>query len=179
MAAAAIAAAACSSPRQLPLTPKADKPSSPVIRENLPPPPPAPNAPPQQLPPIAPVAGSAAPSPASPESSAAPTLASAAPSSAPRPGAPPALALPPAVPVGTLYVCAAVVDGQPKYTAIEYVPKVKDLCAKHPEMGVCQYEREQCRVSGGRVFDAKGVEITKQIEAEYDRKVMRVRFRAG
>jgi len=51
--------------------------------------------------------------------------------------------------------------------------------AKHPEMGVCQYEREACRASGGRVFDARGTEITKQIEAEYDKKVMRVRFRAG
>jgi hypothetical protein len=46
-------------------------------------------------------------------------------------------------------------------------------------MGVCQYEREACRRDGGRVFDARGVEITKQIEAEYDRKVMRTRFRAG
>jgi hypothetical protein len=72
-----------------------------------------------------------------------------------------------------------VVAGQPRYTAIEYEPKVKELCAKHPEMGVCQYERENCRASGGRVYDAKGAEITKQIEAEYDRKVMRVRFRAG
>ena len=64
-------------------------------------------------------------------------------------------------------------------SAIEYEPRVKSLCAKHPEMGVCQYEREACRTSGGRVYDAKGTEITKQIEAEYDKKVMRVRFRAG
>jgi hypothetical protein len=76
-------------------------------------------------------------------------------------------------------VCAGTVDGQPRNTAIEFVPKVKELCARHPEMGVCQYEREACRASGGRVFDAKGREITKQIEAEYDKKVMRVRFRAG
>ena len=71
------------------------------------------------------------------------------------------------------------VKGAPRYTAIEYIPKVRELCAKHPEMGVCQYEREACRASGGRVYDARGTEITKQIEAEYDKKVMRVRFRAG
>jgi len=78
-----------------------------------------------------------------------------------------------------LYVCAAMVDGAPRHTAIEFIPKVKTLCARHPEMSVCQYEREACRASGGRVFDAKGAEITRQIEAEYDKKVMRVRFRAG
>jgi hypothetical protein len=167
---AAALAAACSTPKPLPITPKSDKPTSPVIRENLP----APPTPPQELPPIAPVAGGGT---QQPSGATGPSLASAAPSSAsPAPGT---LALPPAVPAGTLYVCAAMVEGQPRYTAIEYVPKVKDLCAKHPEMGVCQYEREQCRASGGRVYDAKGIEITKQIEAEYDRKVMRVRFRAG
>jgi hypothetical protein len=44
-------------------------------------------------------------------------------------------------------------------------------------MGPCQYEREVCRRSGGRVIAADGKEITKATEAEYDRKVMRVRFR--
>ena len=63
-------------------------------------------------------------------------------------------------------------------TAIEFVPKVAALCAKHPEMGPCQYEREGCRRNGGRVFAANGKEITKATEAEYDRKVMRVRLRA-
>ena len=164
-----VAVAACASRQPLPITPKADKPTSPVIRENLP----APATPPQPTPATGPVA-------ASPESgnapSTAPALAAAAPSSAaPRR----VTASPPLVPAGTLYVCAGSVDGQPRYTAIEYVPRVKQLCARHPEMGVCQYEREACRASGGRVFDARGVEITKQIEAEYDRKVMRVRFSAG
>ena len=131
--------------------------TSPVVRQTLPEP--QPQAPP------------AAAATANPESAKAPTLASVAPSTAtPRP---------PPVPAGTLYVCAALVDGQPKHTAIEYDPKVHGLCAKHPEMGVCQYEREACRMSGGRVYDAKGTEITKQIESEYDKKVMRVRFRAG
>ena len=53
------------------------------------------------------------------------------------------------------------------------------LCRKHPEMGPCQYERNNCRASGGRVFAADGVEITMATEAEYDKKVMRVRFRAN
>jgi len=51
------------------------------------------------------------------------------------------------------------------------------LCARHPEMGPCQYERNVCRNSGGRVYAAGGVEVTLQMEAEYDRKVMRVRIR--
>ena len=54
-----------------------------------------------------------------------------------------------------------------------------ELCRKHPEMGPCQYERELCRNSGGRVFATGGTEITAATEAEYDKKVMRVRFRAN
>jgi len=46
-------------------------------------------------------------------------------------------------------------------------------------MGPCQYERDVCRSSGGRVFAAGGFEITRAVEAEYDRKVMRVRFKAN
>jgi hypothetical protein len=53
------------------------------------------------------------------------------------------------------------------------------MCAKHPEMGPCQYERDICRRSGGRVYAAGGAEITAQTEAEYDKKVMRVRFKAN
>ena len=45
-------------------------------------------------------------------------------------------------------------------------------------MGPCQYEREACRRSGGRVFAADGTEITAATEAEYDRKVARIRLRA-
>ena len=105
---------------------------------------------------------------------------------APRPGATPVAppAAPPAaatasLPPGTLYVCTATVNGQPQRTAIEYEPRVRQLCGKHPEMSVCQYERDACRASGGRVHTVSGVEITRQTEAEYDKKVMRVRFRAG
>jgi hypothetical protein len=83
------------------------------------------------------------------------------------------------VPPNTLYVCVADVAGVRKQTAIEFAPKVGELCAKHPEMGPCQYERNLCRHSGGRVYAANGVEITKETEAEYDRKVMRVRFKAS
>ncbi|MEO7762240.1 MAG: hypothetical protein ABIS68_10060 [Casimicrobiaceae bacterium] len=159
--------AACAPSPPLTITPKSEKATSPVIREEIP----APAQPaPTPTPATAPIAGNPQPT------GGAPTLANVAPSSA---AAAPATFFPPAVPPGTLYVCAATVDGQPKHTAIEYVPKVRDLCAKHPEMGVCQYERVACRQSGGRVFDARGVEITNQTEAEYDKKVMRVRFRAG
>lgn len=113
---------------------------------------------------------------------AAPTLALAAPSgSSGTPGspAPPQTAAQTAIPPGTLYVCSAVVNGQNQQTAIEFEPHVKTLCARHPEMGVCQYERDQCRLAGGRVYTATGEEITRYTEAEYDKKVLRVRFKAG
>ena len=80
-----------------------------------------------------------------------------------------------AVPPNTLYVCVA---GN-RETAIEFAPKVASLCSRHPEMGPCQYERDMCRRNGGRVYAANGQEITRQIEDEYDRKVLRVRFRAN
>jgi len=81
-------------------------------------------------------------------------------------------------PAGTLYVCVVDTKGERKQTAIQFAPKVADLCRKNPEMGPCQYERETCRRSGGRVFTADGAEITRATEAEYDKRVMRVRFRA-
>ena len=64
-------------------------------------------------------------------------------------------------------------------TAIEFSPKVGQLCAKDPEMGPCQYERNVCRRSGGRVYAANGIEITMATEAEYDKKVMRVRLKSN
>ena len=90
----------------------------------------------------------------------------------------PALA-PIVVPPGSLYVCVVDSEGVRKQTAIEFAPKVGALCAKHPEMGPCQYERNACRRGGGRVYAANGAEITMQTEAEYDKKVLRVRFKAG
>ena len=75
-------------------------------------------------------------------------------------------------------MCVVEGKGERQQTAIEFTPKVGELCRKHPEMGVCQYEREICRSHGGRVFAANGAEITKLTETEYDKRVMRVRFRA-
>ena len=103
----------------------------------------------------------------------------------PEPAAPPVAALAPArepavlVPPGAIYVCVSESGGARTQTAIEFSPKVGTMCAKHPEMGPCQYERDVCRRSGGRVYAASGVEITAQTEAEYDKKVMRVRFKAN
>ena len=88
--------------------------------------------------------------------------------------------LPPiAVPADAIYVCVVESGGTLRQTVIEFVPKVHQLCRRHPEMGPCQYERNACRGAGGRVFAAGGQEITMATEAEYDRKVMRVRFRAN
>lgn len=95
--------------------------------------------------------------------------------------APPASALPPGivVPPETLYVCVSETAGQRTQTSIAFDKKVGELCRRHPEMGPCQYERDTCRRSGGRVYAANGAEITRQIEDEYDKKVLRVRFRAN
>ena len=82
------------------------------------------------------------------------------------------------IPPGGVYACVTGYGDKRTVTAIEFVPKVAALCAKHPEMGPCQYERQGCRRNGGRVFGADGKEITLLTEAEYDRKVMRLRFRA-
>jgi hypothetical protein len=83
------------------------------------------------------------------------------------------------VPPNALYVCVTERAGASSQTTIEFEPRVADLCRRHPEMGPCQYEREACRRAGGRVFAANGVEITARTEAEYDRKVTRMRFRAN
>ena len=98
--------------------------------------------------------------------------------------APPAPAIaPPApqvvVPASALYVCVSESAGQRQQTTIEFSPRVGELCRKHPEMGPCQYERDICRRSGGRIYAANSVEITKETEAEYDKKVMRVRFKSN
>jgi len=80
------------------------------------------------------------------------------------------------VPAGTQYVCVSEADGVRTQTAVTFAPKVADVCMRHPEMGPCQYERNLCRRSGGRVYAAGGVEITMATEAEYDKHVLRVRF---
>ena len=81
------------------------------------------------------------------------------------------------VPPGSLYVCVTDSGGVRREVPIEFSPNVGALCAKHPEMGPCQYERNVCRSRGGRVYAAGGVEVTLQMEADYDRKVMRVRIK--
>ena len=53
--------------------------------------------------------------------------------------------------------------------------KVAALCRRHTEIGPCQSARNACRSSGGRVYAADGREITQAHEAEYDKKIMRVR----
>ena len=83
------------------------------------------------------------------------------------------------VPENALYVCVVSDARGTRQTSIEFAPKIEALCRKHPEMGPCQYERNACRAGGGRVFAANGVEITATTEAEYDRKVMRVRLRSN
>jgi hypothetical protein len=82
-------------------------------------------------------------------------------------------------PAGAIYVCASGTGGGRTVTAIAFDEKVGKLCRTHPEMGPCQYERNICRGSGGRVYAADGTEITMATEAEYDKKVMRVRFKAN
>jgi hypothetical protein len=93
--------------------------------------------------------------------------------------APPTTLPPIVVPADAIYVCVVDAGGTRRQTVIEFVPKVHQLCSRHPEMGPCQYERNACRNVGGRVYAASGQEITLATEAEYDRKVMRVRFRAN
>ena len=84
-----------------------------------------------------------------------------------------------AVPPGALYVCVKGAGAEVQQTAIEFAPSVGELCRKHPEMGPCQYERDACRRSGGRVFAADGKEVTKLTEAEYDRRVLRVKLKSN
>ena len=78
------------------------------------------------------------------------------------------------LPPGPLYTC----DVGGVRSVIEFPGNTEQLCRRHPEMGPCQYERNSCRRSGGRVYTTKGDEVTAAVEAAYDEKVIRVRFRA-
>jgi hypothetical protein len=93
------------------------------------------------------------------------------------PPAAPTLAI--AAPPGALYVCVNGAGAQLRQTSIEFAPGVGELCRKHPEMSPCQYERDACRRGGGRVFAADGSEITRKVEDEYDKRVMRIRLRSN
>ena len=79
------------------------------------------------------------------------------------------------IPAGAVYVCAAGSGNDRTIAAIKLEEKVAALCRRHPEMGPCQYARNTCRTTGGRVYAADGSEITRADEAEYDKKVMRLR----
>ena len=123
--------------------------------------------------PSTPLQSVTAPPPA--KSTAAAPPAAAAPAVAPVAKIPSTTALPSMdLPPGPLYTC----DVAGVRTAIEYAGNVEKLCRRHPEMGPCQYEREACRKAGGRVFTAKGEEVTPAVEAAYDERVRRVRFQA-
>ena len=91
------------------------------------------------------------------------------------PPAPVAVAMPRTdLPPGPIYRCD--VAGA---SAILPLPEnIEGLCRRHPEMGPCQYERDACRQRGGRVLTSLGEEVTLRVEAEYDRRVQRVRFHA-
>ncbi len=91
---------------------------------------------------------------------------------------PPPIALTGIAP-GTLYVCVTNVGGETRQTAIELPAQVADVCRKAPEMSPCQYERETCRRHGGRVFAADGAEITRATEADYDKRVLRIRMKSN
>ena len=115
----------------------------------------------------------AAPPPPAPKA-ATPPPAAVAPPPAPVAKAPPVTLPSLDFPAGPLYYCDAAGTRQP----IVYEPRVDGICRRHPEMGPCQYEREQCRAKGGRVYTARGEEVTRAVEAEYDKAVRRVRFQA-
>jgi hypothetical protein len=94
---------------------------------------------------------------------------------APVASAPPKVALPAAdPPPGPLYTCERSGAREPLVLS----EAVDRLCRRHPEMGPCQYERDQCRKGGGRVLTARNEEVTAAVEAEYDKRVTRVRLQA-
>ena len=79
------------------------------------------------------------------------------------------------IPASAVYVCATGGGKDRTIAAIQLEERVAALCRRHAEMGPCQYARNGCRASGGRVYAADGSEITQADEAEYDKKVMRRR----
>ena len=79
------------------------------------------------------------------------------------------------IPTGAVCVCATGSGKDRTIEAIELQENVAALCRRHSEMGPCQSARNACRRSGGCVYAADGSEITQADEAEYDKKVLRVR----
>ena len=83
-------------------------------------------------------------------------------------------------PTGTTrYECVKGPAGSETRRPITFPENSGRICARFPAMGPCQYERVACRASGGRVIRFDGVEITKEVETEYDKQVQRFRLNAG
>ena len=79
----------------------------------------------------------------------------------------------------TRYECVKGKAGAESRAAIAFPEQSGRICARFPAMGPCQYEREACRATGGRVIRFDGTEITKDVEKEYDKQVQRFRLNAG
>lgn len=79
----------------------------------------------------------------------------------------------------TRYECVKGKQGQETRAAITFPENSGRICSRFPAMGPCQYERAACRASGGRVIRFDGVEITREVEHEYDKQVQRFRLNAG
>ena len=79
----------------------------------------------------------------------------------------------------TRYECVKGQAGSEARQPITFPENSGRICARFPAMGPCQYERVACRASGGRVIRFDGVEITKEVETEYDKQVQRFRLNAG
>lgn len=79
----------------------------------------------------------------------------------------------------TRYECVKGKVGAESRSAIAFPEQSGRICARFPAMGPCQYERDACRATGGRVIRFDGAEITKDVEKEYDKQVQRFRLNAG
>ena len=79
----------------------------------------------------------------------------------------------------TRYECVKGASGAEMREPITFPENSGRICARFPAMGPCQYERVACRASGGRVIRFDGIEITKEVETEYDKQVQRFRLNAG
>ncbi len=83
-------------------------------------------------------------------------------------------------PAGTTrYECVKGNAGAEARQSISFPENSGRICARFPAMGPCQYERDACRASGGRVIRFDGIEITTEVEREYDKQVTRFRLNAG
>ncbi len=79
----------------------------------------------------------------------------------------------------TRYHCVRGAQGAESRAPIAFPENSGRICARFPAMGPCQYERDACRAGGGRVIRFDGIEITKEVENEYDKQVTRFRLNAG